>query len=87
MIELVRAGRDPEELAKGFEPTARTIRNWMAQADRDDGRRNDGLTTVERDELRWLRSENRRLREEREILAKATAWFARETGSGKPLNS
>ena len=52
----------------------------MAQADRDEGRRADGLTTAEREELRRLRRDNRRLREEREILARATAWFARETG-------
>ncbi len=87
MIELVRAGRNPEELAKEFEPTAQTIRNWVAQADRDEDRRDDGLTTLEREELRRLRRENRRLREEREILAKATAWFARETGSRKSSNS
>ncbi len=87
MIELVRAGRNPEELAKEFEPSAQTIRNWLAQSDRDEGRRDDGLTTLEREELRRLRRENRRLREEREILAKATAWFARETGSGKSSNS
>ena len=73
MIELVRAGRSPEDLAREFEPTAQTIRNWVAQADRDEGRRNDGLTTAEREELRRLRRENRRLREEREILSKATA--------------
>jgi putative transposase len=51
MIELVRAGRTPEELAKEFEPSAQAIRNWVAQADRDEGRREDGLTTVEREEL------------------------------------
>ena len=45
MVELVRAGRSPEELAKEFEPTAKSIRNWVAQADRDEGRRADGLTT------------------------------------------
>ena len=87
MIELVRSGRNPEALAEEFEPTAQTIRNWVAQADRDEGRRDDGLTTVEREELRRLRRENRRLREEREILAKATAWFARGTASGKSSNS
>ena len=87
MIELVRAGRSPEDLAREFEPTAQTIRNWVAQADRDEGRRNDGLTTAEREELRRLRRENRRLREEREILSKATAWFARETDSRKSSNS
>ena len=87
IIELVRSGRSPESLAKEFEPSAQTIRNWVAQADRDAGVREDGLTTVERDELRRLRRENRRLREEREILAKATAWFARETDSSSKKSS
>ena len=87
MIELVRAGRNPEVLAREFEPSAQTIRNWVAQADRDEGRRTDGLTTEEREELRRLRRDNRRLREEREILAKATAWFARETDSRKSSSS
>ena len=81
MVELVRAGRMPEELSREFEPSAQAIRNWVAQADRDEGRRGDGLTSTERDELRHLKRENRRLRQEREILAKAAAWFARETGS------
>jgi transposase len=81
LIEMVRAGRTPEELAEKFEPTAQSIRNWVAQAARDDGRRTDGLTTEEREELRRLRRENKVLREEREILKKAAAWFARETGS------
>lgn len=81
MVELVRAGREPEQLAKEFEPTAQAIRNWVKQTDLDEGRREDGLTSAEREELRRLRRENRQLREEREILAKAAAWFARETGS------
>ncbi len=81
MVELVRSGRSPEELAREFEPSAQAIRNWIGQADRNDGRRADGLTSAERDELRRLRRENRQLRQEREILAKAAAWFARETGS------
>ena len=81
LVELVRAGREPEQLARQFEPSAQAIRNWVAQADRDDGRRADGLTTDEREELRRLRRENKVLREEREILKKAAAWFARETGS------
>jgi len=79
MVELVRQGRSPEELAKQFDPTPQTIRNWVAQADRDEGRREDGLTTKEREELNRLRRENERLREEREILKKAAAWFAQET--------
>ena len=77
MIELVRAGRSPEELAKEFEPSAQAIRNWVAQADRDEGRRSDGLTNAERSELARLRKENKQLRLEREILSKAAAWFAR----------
>jgi transposase len=81
MIELVRSGRSPESLAQEFEPTAQCIRNWIRQADRDAGRRQDGLTTDERSELQRLRRENATLREEREILKKAAAWFARETGS------
>ena len=79
MIELVRAGRSPEDLAKEFEPSAQAIRNWVAQADRDEGRRSGGLTNAERIELWRLRKENKQLRLEREILSKAAAWFARET--------
>jgi len=81
MVELVRAGRTPEALSREFEPTAQSIHNWVKQADRDEGRRSDGLTTEERKELVRLRRENRQLRMEREILSKAAAWFARETGS------
>ena len=81
MIELVHSGRSPGSLAKEFEPTAQCIRNWVRQADRDAGRRRDGLTTEERTELQRLRRENATLREEREILKKAAAWFARETNS------
>ena len=79
MVDLVRAGRSPEALAKEFEPTAQAIRNWVKQDDLDQGRREDGLRTEERAELRRLRRENRQLRMDREILAKAAAWFARET--------
>lgn len=73
MIELVRSGRSPESLSGEFEPTAQTIRNWLAQADRDEGLRSDGLTTTEREEVRRLRREVKRLRMERDILGKATA--------------
>ena len=81
LIELVRKGRTPEELSRQFEPSAQAIRNWIRQADRDDGRRPDGLTTEEREEVRRLRREVKGLREEREILRKAAAWFAKETTS------
>ena len=81
MIELVRAGRTPEELSRKFEPSAQSISNWVRQAERDQGVRHDGLTTDEKEELRRLRRENRVLREEKEILKKAAAWFAEETGS------
>ncbi len=87
MIELVRAGRASEELAEEFEPSAQTIRNWVVQADRDDGHRSDGLTTTEHEELRRLRRANKQLRLEREIRSKAAAWFARETGSVPPKSS
>ena len=87
LIELVRAGRSPEELAKEFEPSAQAIRNWVAQADRDEGRRSDGLTNAERIELWRLRKENKQLRLEREILSKAAAWFARETDVIPPRDS
>ena len=87
MIELVRAGRTPEELAKEFEPSTQAIRNWVAQADRDEGRRSDGLTNAERMELSRLRKENKQLRLEREILSKAAAWFARETDVIPPRDS
>jgi len=79
MVELVRAGRTPEELSREFEPSAQSISNWVAQAGRDEGKRKDGVTSVEREELRRLRKENRQLKLEREILAKAAAWFAQET--------
>ncbi len=88
MTELVRAGRDPADLAREFEPSAQAIRNWVAQADRQEGRRgvkpvpaDPGLVAAEREELARLRREVRQLRLERDILSKAAAWFARETGT------
>jgi transposase len=79
MVRLVRSGRTAEELAREFEPSAPTIRNWVRQAELDDGSRSDGLRTDEREELVRLRRENARLKEERDILSKAAAWFAQET--------
>jgi transposase len=84
MVELVKIGRTPEELAREFEPSAQTIINWVAQADIDAGVRHDGLSTAERQELARLRRENRQLKVERDILSQAAAWFARETGAVPP---
>jgi transposase len=81
IIELVRKGRTSESPAEQFEPSAQTIRNWLAQAKRDAAQRTDGLTTDEREEFRRLRRENKTLHEEQEILRKATAYFAKETSS------
>src|SRR3990172_1587463 len=64
LVELVRAGKSPGELAQEFEPSEQCIRNWVAQAQRDEGKRQDGLTTAEKEELGRLRRENRTLREE-----------------------
>jgi len=66
-------------LAKEFEPCVSTIKAWVRQADVDDGL-SEGLTRDDRDELRRLRREVAVLAEEKEILAKAAAWFAEETG-------
>ncbi len=79
LVELVRAGRSARALAREFEPSEQTIRNWVKQADLDTGRRTDGLTSDAQAELCRLRRENRQLKLEREILKKAAAWFARET--------
>ncbi len=84
IVDLVRAGRDPDDLAREFEPTAQSIRHWVGVADRRDGRREDKpevVTPSERDELIRLRRENKQLRLERDILSRAAAWFARETGT------
>jgi transposase len=79
MVELVRSRRTHEELSREFEPTAQSIANWVHQAERDAGRRSDGATTAAREELIRLRREKQRLRQERDILSKAAAWFARES--------
>jgi transposase len=83
MVELHRTGRSATSLAKEFGPTAWTISLWVRQAARDTGKSDGGLTSAEREELSRLRRENRKLKEEREILAKAAAWFATESGPSK----
>lgn len=76
---MTRQGRTAWDLAREFEPTAATIRLWIRQAGIDAGEI-EGATTDEKAELVRLRRENAVLREEKEILAKAAAWFAEETG-------
>ena len=78
-IELVRtSGKSVGEVCRDLDLTETAVRRWVAQADVDAGRR-DGLTTAEREELSRLRRENRVLRDERDILKKAAAFFAKET--------
>ncbi len=87
LVKLHRSGRSIPELAREFGPTPWTIALWVKQADRDAGRGDGGLTTGERQELSQLRRENKRLKIEREILAKATAWFAQETTNSKRFSN
>jgi transposase len=77
-VRLLRAGREPGELGRELGVSGQTLRNWLHQDEVDVGRR-PGLTSSEREELFRLRKENRRLREERDILKKAAAFFAGET--------
>jgi transposase len=86
LVALHRAGRTIEELAREFEPSEQTIRNWIAQSTPAAGGTPPtsaaaALSTAEREELQRLRKEVRQLRVERDILGKAAAWFARETGT------
>jgi transposase len=83
MVQLARSGRTPASLAKEFGPTAWTIALWVRKGDREVGKGDGGLTSTEREELSKLRRENRRLKEEREILSKAAAWFATEGSTSK----
>ena len=81
-VRLVQeGGKSIGQVAKDLGIADQSLRNWVKQSDLDAGRRTDGLTTEERDELRRLRREVRQLREERAILSKAAAWFARETNT------
>jgi transposase len=80
MVELVRQpGHSVPSVARDYDLTETALRAWVKQADLDDGRRSDGLTTEERDEMARLRKELRRAEEERDILKRAVAFFARET--------
>jgi transposase len=70
VVELIRSTKTVGQVARELDLTETAVRQWVRQADLDAGRRTDGLTTAEREELRRLRRENRELREEREILAR-----------------
>ena len=77
VVELIRStGKTVGQVAKELDLTETAVREWVKRADLDAGRRSDGLTTAEREELRRLRREVRELREEREILRKAAVFFA-----------
>lgn len=80
-VGLVRSGRTAREVASSLGVSYEAVRLWLKQADLDAGVRKDGLTSDERKELVRLRRENRDLREDREILKKAAAFFAKETRS------
>jgi len=78
-VELVRtSGKSVAQVCTELDLTETAVRRWLAQADIDAGRR-EGVTTDQREELSRLRRENRVLREERDILRKAAAFFAKET--------
>jgi transposase len=80
IVELCQRGdRSIGQVARDFDLTDTAVREWVKQAERDTGTRADGLTTDEKDELAALRRENRRLKEDVEILKRATAFFAKET--------
>jgi transposase len=81
IVALMRTSRMPEELAREDEPTEPPIRSWVAQADRDRGVRADDLSFAEKEEVRRFRRENRILRQEKEILERAAALFARDSSS------
>ena len=92
MVELVQAGRTPAQLSPEFNVSAQSISSWVAQAAADRGkpaRGKDVLSSAEREELTRLRRQVRQLQTERDILAKATAWFAAkgEKTSGGSTNS
>src|SRR2546423_14921038 len=81
VVELIRTtGKAVGQVARELDLTETAVRAWVKRADLDAGRRSDGLTTIEREELRRLRREGRELPEEREILRKGAGFLSPETG-------
>jgi transposase len=78
-VGLVRSGRSIKDVAGSLGCSEQSLQNWVKQQQLDLGERDDGLTSGEREELRRLRRENTRLKQEREILKRAAAFFAAET--------
>lgn len=83
ILEMVREGQQPADLAHEYGVTATTIWDWVRKAGLDPNAKRDSLKPDEKAELARLRRENARLKEERDILKKAAAWFAQEA-AGTP---
>ena len=80
IVELCQRGdRTVRQVSQDFDLTETAVRDWVKQAELDTGARSDGLTSDERAELAQLRRENRRLREDVDVLKRAMAFFAKET--------
>lgn len=78
-VQLVRAGRSVKDVAESLGCSDQSLHNWVKQEQLDRHERDDGLSSAEREELRRLRRENARLKQEREILKRAAVFFAAET--------
>jgi transposase len=78
-VAMVRSGRPVPEVAEALGVSQQSLRKWVKQTQLDRRERDDGLTSSEREELRALRRENARLKQERDLLKRAAAFFAAET--------
>jgi transposase len=78
-VAMVRSGRPVTEVAEALGVTAQSLRTWVKQEALDRRERDDGVTSAEREELRALRRENARLKQERDLLKRAAAFFAADS--------
>jgi transposase len=78
-VAMARSGRKVSEVVEALGVTEQSLRTWAKQEALDRRERDDGLTSAEREELRALRRDNARLKQERDLLKRAAAFFARET--------